>query len=122
MVRSIDDIDIEEDLSSNGTISFDNNRTTRIRVDGVNVSGMAGDLASREKFTSAASRVYANLFHDPDHYLGGRMVMTQNSFLRSQRDGRPGLYSPAALNLTIEERPDSLYQNVKSGYLEILEI
>ncbi len=121
MIRSVDDIGIEEDLSSNGTISFDNNRTTRIRVDGVDVSGMAGDLASREKFTSAASRVYANLFHDPDHYLGGRMVMTQNSFLRSQRDGKPGLYSPAALNLTVEERPDSLYQNVKSGYLEILE-
>jgi len=121
MVRSIDDIGIVEEIASNGKVSFNDDKAIRIRVDGVNSGSMASDMASREKFTSAASQVYADLYHDPDHYLGGRMVLTQNSFLRSQRDGKPGLYSPAALNMKVEDRMDSLYHKVKTGFLEILE-
>lgn len=121
MIRSIDDIEINFELPSTGRISFTNNRTTRIRVDEVDSSNMAFDNASREKFTKAAAEAYPDLFHAPDQYLGGRMVLAQNSFLRSQRDGKSGLCSPSALNLKVDESTDTLYHMVKAGSLEMLE-
>ena len=121
MIRSIDDIGIDDELPSTGRISLTEERTIRIRVDGVDSNSLTDDHTSREKFAEAASNVYSDLHHAPDQYLGGRMVLAQNSFLRSQRDGKPGLYSPAALNLSIEEGTDTLYHMVKAGSLEMLE-
>jgi hypothetical protein len=121
IVRSIDDIGIGDELPSTGRISFNEERTIRIKVDGVDNDSLTDDRASREKFTEAASKVYSDLHHAPDQYLGGRMVLAQNSFLRSQRDGKPGLYSPAALNLRVDEGTDTLYHMVKAGSLEMLE-
>jgi len=120
MVRTIEDINIERELNPFSRISFTEQRRIRSRIDGVNHRDMSNEK-TRDKFTEASHRVYHDIHHAPENYLGGRMLLAQTSLLRSQRDKKPGLYSPAALNMSVWNNSQSLYNLVKQGNLEIIE-
>ena len=75
----------------------------------------------RARFLRHADATYVNLEDDKARLLGGRMLLAQTSWVRSQMEGEARLYSPVSLNLRHDVRQDGLYELVRTGDLSLVE-
>ena len=90
------------------TVTVENNDGTPIdphtsRRERTVIRDVSGDRTAL--FMSQTRRVYPNLVVDDNRNIGGAQLLAQFSHLRSQRDNTTAIYSPAALNMTLNPEP-----------------
>ena len=77
---------------------------------------------SRAAWLRAARATFVDLPCDPSRHVGGYQILAEHSRLRSERTGQVALYSPAGLNLDIDDHPRSLAALALSGCIDVEEI
>ncbi len=118
-VRSIDDIRVEE-IEEIEIMDIGQNESSIRIIDDINACDLDGSKRTRDVFRNNGLSAYTGIQLDEGRRMGGVMLLSQLSYLRSQRVGQKvGLYSPVALNLRICDSPDSIYNLVQNGNVSL---
>ena len=118
-VCSIDDIRVEE-IDNLETLNIEVNESSIRIIDDINACDLNGSKRTRDMFRNGGLSTYTGIQVDEGRRMGGVLLLSQLSYLRSQRDGQKvGLYSPTALNLRVCNSPDSIYHLVENGQLSL---
>ena len=108
----IQDLSIAEEYQEGTQLDMFSNRRVRTRIESHSDNYTTS-------FFEKTVELYPQLEVDHNKCIGGAQLIAQFSHLRSVRDNSSAIYSPAALNMSVTSRADSLFNAAKTGLVHI---